>query len=150
MDKLIKENKITAVILIVLIIVLAVVYFNRQPTKNSLDTSEVDIQTKCASQAKAFFDYWETDPEAKQNDEYSNHYNVKVNKCFVKIKIPILSSPDKKTYTEYLFDAIEKKQYGNFMVGIPTYGKPIICEILDNFCQTRDEYDNFVNSYMEN
>ncbi len=107
-----------------------------------------DLDTQCSKQAQIFFDYWETDPVAKQNDEVSNHYNIKLNKCFVKIRQGI--NPSNNYYTEYLFDAIEKKQYGNFSVGIPTYQKPLICEMLDKFCQNQDEYNTFVNGYMNN
>src|SRR4051812_22256829 len=116
MDKWIKENKITAIIIIVLVAVLAIVYFCKQPTKTSLDALDIDLQTKCASSAKTFFEYYISDPQERQSDEYSNHFSTKLNKCFVLIKKPTLPyvTSSGNLYEKDLFDAIEKKQYGRY------------------------------------
>src|ERR1700686_4217268 len=109
MDKWIKENRITTAIVLVLAVVFAIVYFYKQPANTSLNASEVDLQNKCASSAKTFFEYYIPDPQERQNDEYSNHFSTKLNKCFVLIKKPTLPYPTTggNLYEKDLYDAIE-------------------------------------------
>ncbi len=172
MDKWIKENRITTAIILVLVVVLAVVYFGKQPAKTSLNTFDVDLQTKCASSAKTFFEYYIPDPQERQNDEYSNHFNTKLNKCFVLVKKPTLpyATSGGNLYEKDLYDAIEKKQYGRYEWQSKSSvfsrdGFLAACAMFpegdsNNFklCspQNKDfdssemEFDNFVKGYMEN
>ena len=71
MDKWIKENKITVGIIVVLILVLGLVYLNKQTpkdenqtTKNSTVASNLDLQTKCASQAEIALNNFKKDYSA--------------------------------------------------------------------------------------
>ena len=43
--------------------------------------ASLDMQAKCAQQARVEFKVWEKDPMA----DFTNHYNTKVTKCFVEI-----------------------------------------------------------------
>ncbi len=175
MDKWIKQNRITTSIIIVLVVALGFVYFNKQITKN---VSDIDFQTKCATQAKSFFEYLVPEPKGLNlgdaNTEYTNHYNSKLNKCFILITHP-QESYYGDVYTKYLYDAVEKVKYGSFewemlTPGTEEYkssvegGKLLSCVIspdgnLDNnkncskgdlFNTSQWEFDKLVKVYMEN
>ena len=123
--------------------------------KTDSSAKSFELQRECAKQAEAFIDYWEKDPQSKLNDEFSNHYNVKLNKCFVLItqypKHPGGSVDN--IFEKYLFDAIEKKLYGQYGWA-PQEGKkywevpPLVCTMLDQTCQSEAEFEAFVNRYM--
>lgn len=87
MDKWIKQNKITVGVVLVLAAILAPFYFYRQQANTSFSTS-IDLQSKCATQAGQFFEYLLSNPAAKMDAEYSNHFNSKLNKCFILVMIP--------------------------------------------------------------
>ena len=167
MDKWIKENKITTIIIIILVLFFGTLYLQKQPTKTeyqnpkvALNTSDIDLQTKCASQAKIFFDYFISDSQERQSDEYSNHYNATLSKCFVLIKHGITSVND--IYTKNFFDAIEKKQYGSYAWKSQQGKKywevpPFDCTIYSDgnqdtvkACKTEEEFDAFVATYIKN
>jgi len=112
-----------------------------------------DLQESCSKHAQIFFDYFVTDPQAKQTDEFSSHFNRKLNKCFVLVKHGIIDVK-KDIYTENLYDAIEKKPYGSLAWKSQDSKKywevkPLICEMRDQYCKSRAEFDAFVRSYME-
>ena len=177
MDKWIKENKITTTIVIVLVIVFGIIYTQKQSiktenqnSKTSLDISNINLQTKCASSAKSFFEYYIPDPQERQNDEYSNHFSIKLNKCFVLVTKPYLpyETVGGNLYGKYLYDAIEKKQYGIYEWATSKgqslgNGMLMSCAMMpdgdeNNFkvCVTKDfsrsqaEFDAFAGTYMEN
>jgi len=155
MDKWIKENKITTAIVVVLVVVFGLGYFVKDSVKienhqqKVVVTSDIDLQTKCSAQAKIFFDYY-TGANKNQSNEYSNHYNSKLNKCFVLIKHHALDGFDFDT--KDLFDAIEKSQYGSF--GSGSIGNH--CDLYSDgnknnvkLCETEESFDVFVSGYME-
>src|ERR1035437_1110893 len=111
----IKQNwfKLSLVIILLIIVISASIYFLTLPSKTSSDKSDFSLQANCAAQAKAFFEYYVPDLQERQNDEYSNHFNTKLNKCFVLITKP-LSPGENSGYYLYLYDAVEKKGYGNY------------------------------------
>jgi len=155
-----------------LVVILAMVYFGKQPTKTSLNTSDVELQTKCASSAKTFFEYYIPDPQERQNDEYSNHFNTKLNKCFVLVTKPYLpyETSGGNLYAKYLFDAIEKKEYGSYewitskgqslgngllmSCAINPDGDPNNFKLCSpenkDFPRSQAEFDNLIKGYMEN
>ncbi len=124
MDKWIKENKITATIVIVLVVIFGIFYLQKQSIKTESQnsktlsaTSDIDLQIKCASQAKTFFDYFITDPESKKTAELANHYNAKLNICFALVKQYIQTGTGASFSAgtqKDLYDAVEKKVYGSY------------------------------------
>lgn len=168
MDKWIKENKITLFTIIVFIIASGLVYFNLNmdhDIENSAITNNLDLQIKCATQAKTFFDYFITDPESKETSELSNHYNTKLNICFALIKqykqtgtgISVSNGTQKD-----LYDAVEKKVYGSYAWMSESPKKywdvsPLWCDTYINgntnnhkVCESEEEYDAFTSIYMNN
>lgn len=111
-----------------------------------------ELQENCSKNAQLFFDYYVTDPQAKQTDEFVSHYNTKLNRCFVLVKHGITHVKD--IYTENLFDAIERKQYGSYAWAMKEDKKywevkPLICQTLDKLCNADYVFNEFVKKYME-
>jgi len=153
MKKFIKENQIIIAIVLASIILGGFYYISQLNKQKSIEKKQVsnfELQAKCAVQATESFNYFVVDPKENQEDTYINHYNLKYNKCFILIKYPIGIENKDGIYMEDLYDAVEKKPYGSFWVKIPTWDKPIACEMLDKFCNSRTEWDAFVKTYMEN
>jgi len=172
MDKWIKENKITTSIVLLLMLVFGLVCQNRlaqkdknQSIKDTAVTTSLDLQIKCSSQAKTFFDYFITDPESKRQAELSNHYNAKLNICFASIKQYIQTGTGGSFNAgakKDLYDAVEKKVYGSYSWISQSPKKywevaPLWCDTYKDgeknnhqICASEDEFDAFVSGYMNN
>ena len=158
MDEWIKQNKITISIIIVLLIAFSFIYFSKSQVK---EVSDIDVQSKCAVQAKSFFEYYLTDLKNREGYEYSNHYNTNFNKCFILLWRSFdLSSPITIMNNTHLFDAIEKKEYGYYSLIIrqgSSSTEMFDCKMFsggnqDNSktCKTEAEFNAFIKQYMEN
>ncbi|SRR5258706_3587582 len=133
-------------------------------SSKSTFSGNIGLQEDCSKQAQNFFDYWENNSKTKQQDEFSNHYNTKLNKCFVLVKTYTQTNTNGDFsfgHGQDLYDAIEKKEYGSFSWTSQSPKKywevaPLWCEMypdgnkssLKN-CQSEDEFDAFTKSYME-
>lgn len=158
MDKWIKQNIITTSIIIVLVVALGFFYFNKQTTKN---VSDIDFQTKCATQAKSFFEYYLSNLKDREGYEYSNHYNSNLNKCFVLLWRSFdLTGPVTVMNNTHLYDAVEKKEYGNYALVIrpgASSTEMFDCKMFPDgnqrnskTCKTEEEFDAFIKPYVEN
>ncbi len=142
MDKLIKENKIFISLVIVLVFILSIYYINNQ--KNI--ENDISLQTKCAAAAANYYK-----PDIVGATSYINHWNKSLSKCFIEVI-------DLNAYSKDLNDAIEGKSYGTFFHLLDNkYNAPDTCIMrkdgTDNSskpCYSENEFDNFVNGYMEN
>jgi hypothetical protein len=121
-----------------------------QPTNQAAELSAkdiLDLQSKCSSSSKALFSTLGYDGT---NSDFTNHYNSKLTKCF--ILIGSTSIPDNYTYKE-LRDVYENKTIGRIqevlMKKKQEDWKPYDCEMLDKFCESSVDFDNFVKPYME-
>lgn len=81
---------------------------------------------------------------------YQNHYNKKLNKCFLILTFTNYPK-DKRTEVSYmkrLVDFNENKEYGAFSkFSKKTY--PFGCRFLDKSCESEREWDLLVKPYME-
>lgn len=75
--------------------------------------------------------------------DYENHYNKKLNKCFMLIREEGTITGTKKALT----DIQENKTYGHVRKN-KDY-KIILCWVLDKKCQSVEEWDLLVKPYME-
>ena len=114
--------------------------------------ASLDDQSKCAKQAEYVFKdlgYKDTSDGSKNN--YLNHYNNSLGICFIQINS---WSNINGNFMEqnFLSDAFEGKSYADFSSsGSDVFSMNVLsCNMLDNQCETRLEYDNFVKQYMEN
>lgn len=176
MKNFLKQNWFKFSVLTVFIILVCGVFIYLQNINKSTSQEKVDIvtnetkvknidfQIKCASQAKVFFEYFTSDPLGRKEDEFSNYYNSKLNKCFVLVKRYIRTRDSDylpSGFSKDLYDAIEKKKYGSY--SMPDKIKkdsevaPLWCEMYPEGndssiknCNSEDEFDAFVDTYMKN
>lgn len=82
----------------------------RQPQVNNFD-----LDTQCAKQSKIFFDDYEKKDGNNTSDfssYYENHFNKKLNKCFVSIYS--MGTKDDTLFID-VFDAVEGKHYAMYI-----------------------------------
>ena len=168
--------KLSAAILAVVVIVLGLQLHRQQLTIREqqvrlteitakIATSEVNAksillgyQEKYAEQARKAFN----DLGYKPNDMagYENHYNTKLNKCFVFVQNTdathqptiwtyktLFDAYDGKTYAVYSWHTVKDKKYSE----VP----PFTCKVVlpsgdDKLCESDSEFDELIKTYMEN
>ena len=82
---------------------------------------------------------------------YTNHYNQKLNKCFVRLNSTKASGNVLNTYTAVL-DAFEGRQYAEYFGGIGDNAKPNVCTSTSDetkYCHSLQEFEALVMAYME-
>jgi hypothetical protein len=114
------------------------------------------MQTKCAQQARVEFKAWEKELTAN----FTNHYNVKVNKCFVEItNMGSDRKPHVPTVNRIVSDAFEGKVYGEYM-WMNLKGKkywevePFLCRVTslsgeETVCTSSEQFDSLIKQFME-
>jgi hypothetical protein len=132
-------------------------YQPRQATAGQKD--DYELQERCSKRAAERFKedsgyFAQSDKDTKYRTTYINHYNRKLNKCFVLFAtfgVPM----GKKDIQEFgtssdksLWDINENKQYGDFFK-FRASPDPIICEVSDKLCHSEAEWDSLVKTYME-
>lgn len=118
----------------------------------------LDLQRNCAQQAEKIFHQlgYNLNPTGSNIAVYQNHYNAKLNKCFM-----VLTATAMKVtaYGEkYLFDAYEQREYGEYIWQssklTPHSDEVLSCLLSDPSkpeanCKTKQEFDAFAARYME-
>jgi hypothetical protein len=126
--------------------------------KQQKETATLDLQEKCAKQARSEFNQlgWGKDPTAL----FTNHYNAKLNKCFMEIQnTDLKTSPGDIFTNRTLFDAFEGKPYGQYIWKSDDVKKywevpPKYCRLYsedgkEQLCHSTEEYEAWVKKYME-
>jgi hypothetical protein len=117
---------------------------------------DYELQGRCGKSAAAFFANCfgagnKYDDFGQTINTYTNHYNKKLNKCFILVD-GVTFPNDKKKYHmsrgRTLFDVIENKYYGFFGTGGSEDSQPP-CEMLNKECHSEAEWDALVKPYME-
>jgi len=126
--------------------------YGQNPKQSAKDIYE--LNEKCGKHAATLFkkEYgngFQRSTSGIMFTSYTNHYNVKLNKCFV--LMTTTSHPNKKEdvlYMKELWDINENKQYGS-MARFQKQSIPIGCSVEDRICQSEREWDSLVKPYME-
>lgn len=120
---------------------------NELTSKVASNIGNIDFQEKCAKQSEKLYN---DVGKAKGNalNGFINHYNPKLSKCFVLMGFNSYDS-NGGFISKYLYDAYESKLYAEYFRNIENM-KPLVCVILDKSCQNDQQFDSFVNIYMEN
>jgi hypothetical protein len=90
---------------------------------------------------------------------YENHYNTKLNKCFIMVQnTDATYSPTIWTHKS-LFDAYEGKAYGDYSwhtVKNKRYWEvpPFMCKVVlptgeEHWCKSDEEFDELIKVYMQ-
>jgi hypothetical protein len=104
---------------------------------------EYDIREKCGKQSEEWFkSYQQKYPGDKFT--YKNHYNKKLNKCF----IYTASFQSGGYQTLHFTDVNENKEYGS-CVGIIGDEDDFLCKFLDKDVKSKKDWEKLVTPYME-
>jgi len=111
-----------------------------------------ELQEKCGKYCEEYFSKTygngiiEVD-NGQENWTYDNHYNKKLNKCFI-LTTTLVSTKNKTSggKRKEIFDILEETSYGEFMM---IDGQLIFCNVLKEKCRFENEWDLLVKPYME-
>jgi hypothetical protein len=118
------------------------------------NAADFDLQAKCAKQA---LDVWKAGGwDKKKLATYSNHYNEKLQKCFMRIDTSTEEAGADVTF-ETVMDAFESKGYAEFIWKVDhksgDTGSMRCSAILPSGeaikCTSPEEFDALVKQYME-
>lgn len=118
--------------------------------------ANLDMQAKCANQATNMFK--ESGLGKERISSYTNHYQPKLNKCFVKFSTLKHEGKGTSIYMS-IQDAFEGKGYAEYY-WINNQGqqawqvKPFLCKVTllsskETNCQSQEEFDELAKVYME-
>jgi hypothetical protein len=114
-----------------------------------------ELQERCGKRAQEVFNKEYGNGNFSKDGKtfiitYTNHYNRRLNKCFVILKAISFSEKKDKLgmlTDKTLWDINEMKQYGSFDQFFK--GELFSCQVLDKGCNSEIEWDSLVKSYME-
>jgi hypothetical protein len=117
-----------------------------------------ELQEKCGKAASELFkkEYgnggWTTIAGDKGMASYTNHYNVKLNKCFILLRTIIIDKgkgDDRGDMfvAKTLSDINENKEYGSFSKFQKE--RPSYCKVVEKQCNSEAEWEALIKPYME-
>lgn len=122
----------------------------------------IEQQSKCSTSAEAFFKNagYSHSNTLPVTEEFVNHYNSKLRKCFVLIKsFDMKSQPGHVLISHFVFDAIEGKGYGSYIwesdkQKAANLVPPLECEAVmsdgvKKHCQSKDEFVKLMAEYID-
>jgi len=107
-----------------------------------------ELQERCAKQAADFFEtkfggkHHVAQGEGTMLQDYENHYNPRLNKCFFLYAGDYLSSNKTGFSTLQLYELNEHKQYG-------TFTSRSDCSVLDRACRSQQEWRELTKPFLE-
>jgi hypothetical protein len=121
---------------------------------------DYELQERCGKRAAECLKEW-YGSEGLQSDEYfsylrsyTNHCNIKLNKCFILVQ-ELAFSRDPEARKKFgirddksLWDVNENKIYGEFIIYRLDH-MPDRCEVLGKRCISEEEWDSLVKPYIE-
>jgi Tfp pilus assembly protein PilV len=129
---------------------------NAKLEESTSKAATFDRQEKCAQQARAEYrsDGW----EKRETAGFTDHFNSKLNKCFMEIEDTDVKQGTLIT-TRTLSDAFEGKVYANYIWSSDKKKKywevpPVQCKVTlpsgeKKLCHSSDEFDELIKVYME-
>jgi hypothetical protein len=128
-------------------------------TSQELDRKQIyELKERCGDRAETYFKKKYGNGIKIENGtvvqtNYSNHYNTKLNKCFIRIisNVATKNNKTKSFYAEYsLVDINDNRQYGNaYVTTDKDKTETPICEVLNITCHSHREWLELVKPYME-
>jgi len=129
--------------------------------KSQLASADLALQEKCSKAAKAWFrESFHPDKNTVLLDQ-TNHYNRKMNKCFIMVEYHYNSGRGPVGEPWYndisLWDVFENSKYAGFTESHIVYpissklspeDKVDHCDVAGTACKTLDEFNSLTRSYM--
>ena len=133
-------------------------------------SQSLDVQERCASQARKAFqeleevnraEYSQSTLIRKGVSDYQSHYNTKLDRCLMLIHrrsfVPLSANLSDQQRQSVLVDANERRYYAIYVetqLAVESKPRVDVCELvpgmrLKTVCKTRDEFDAFVATYIE-
>ena len=122
----------------------------------------LDNQELCAVQARRTFQQYEKDSNTGPladfgqtiSSDSQSHFNTKLKKCFILIEAKssggnsatLFDAYERRAYANYLWIAREDKKYWEVP---PTTCEMMPTRVAKKICESREEFDLFVKSYLE-
>ena len=117
-----------------------------------------ELQEQCVKRSKEYFKKEYGNGIINGGDgerlisNYTNHYNKKLNKCFILITstefIRNMENKIENIRIKTLFELNENKEYGS-LIQFENNNKLINCRILEKYCNLEKEWDFIIKPYME-
>jgi hypothetical protein len=133
-------------------------------------SESLGVQERCASEARKAFLELEDENRAKYNpstlihkavSDYQSHYNTKLDRCLMLINrrsvLPLSENLSDQQRESVLVDANERRYYATYVetqLAVETKPKIDTCELTPGMrrkipCTTREEFDAFAATYLE-
>jgi hypothetical protein len=124
-----------------------------QNTYSSSKEEDYKLQERCGKYCDEMFkrefgNGLTSDESSSMISSYQNHYNKKLNKCFILVKTTSYLKVKKRDVllVKELVDINENKFYGSFSKS----GEMIVfCNVSGKECKSEQEWDKLVKPYME-
>jgi hypothetical protein len=119
--------------------------------------ADYDLQAKCAHDSKIWFnENWGHPEKDTLLLNYSNHYNKRLNKCFIIVEYHHSLFGLSWANNESVWDIYENSEYGSVIVTHMIYQNPEFreeesvgsCKVYGKDCKTLDEFDNLARPYL--
>jgi hypothetical protein len=133
-------------------------------------SQSLELQERCAAEASKAFHQLESENDARYDPatlirrgvgDFQSHYNTKLNRCLLLINrvavIPLSTNLSNQQRQSFLVDANERRYFASYVetqLALETKPKIERCELRPTMryktvCTTRDEFDAFVATYLE-
>lgn len=103
-----------------------------------------ELQERCGKRAEQIFEKDFPADARKGSEGFENHYNVRLNRCFMLEENTIISTDQGKTYSTKLLTLIDindNKIYGSF--------SPLNCDVRETKCHSELEFRALIRPLME-
>ena len=113
---------------------------------------DYELQEKCGNLCKEYFKKEHgqgifDDREHSGSISYKYHFNKKLSKCFILLdENGYIRSYDKLYKKKSLLDINDKRKYGSFYNIVGTSNA---CDVLEKKCNSEQEWDKLIKSYMD-
>lgn len=120
---------------------------------NAGPKEDYELQERCGKRAEERFktevgNNISSDKDFAYSSGYTNHYNTKLNKCFILVTTTSYPKDRKGNMIgmKNLYDINENKEYASF---VTVKEKITDCRVLDKDCKSEGEWDMLIKPYME-
>jgi len=103
-----------------------------------------ELQERCGKRAEQMFEKDFPIDQRKGLETFENHYNVRLNRCFMLEENTMITRDNGKTYTSKiltLLDVNDNKGYGSFSL--------LNCEVQQITCGSEQEFRSLIKKFME-
>ncbi len=105
------------------------------------------LREQCGRRAAEFIERWKS---CEGERVYRNHYNKKLNICFILIIAHCKAEEGGNMSGESLFDANNDRQYGRYVDdGEMVDNPPLQCYVGENTCRSLDKFRELIKPYLE-